>query len=178
MPYQGPQVRMKKRDIRHIEIFSAWDISSTEIVALRVLKRAYHITSQWLSPRNSKSTRTLCYANFSHTAHVLPATHPAILFLSLFHSHHCPLTKSSCFREASEATKWLRGFETGTIQRSQASPVKIFTGELQTFMKLCSLTRFWRFVSQPDTHSCPEKMLMQFIQHCVLSASLISELST
>lgn len=44
MPYQGPQVRMKKRDIRHIEIFSAWDISSTEIVALCVLKRAYNIT--------------------------------------------------------------------------------------------------------------------------------------
>lgn len=53
MPYQGPQVRMKERDTRHIEFFSAWDISSTEIVALCPPKRAYNIT-EIIFPKQQK----------------------------------------------------------------------------------------------------------------------------
>lgn len=88
---------MKKRDIRHIEIFSTWDSSSTETVALRVPRWAYNITVTIFPKQQKQLDFVLC--KLPHTAHVWSATHPAILFLSLFHSHHCPLTKSSFWYE-------------------------------------------------------------------------------
>lgn len=80
-------------------------------------------------------------------------------------------------------------FETGTKKRSQASfcwrIAKCCEAGLLMCLKnlvspRCSsvvVTQPRRFVSQPDSRSCPEEMLIQSILPSVLPASLISELS-
>lgn len=114
-----------------------------------------------------------------------------------FHSHHCILTKSTlCYQSKAllHGSFWwcqcCRDFETGTKKRSQASSfcwriAKCYEiGLLMCLENLVSprcssvvVTQPWRFFSQPDSHSCPEEMLIQSILLCVLPASLISELN-
>lgn len=95
-----------------------------------------------------------------------------------------------CFTAASGGARWCKGFETGTNQRSRVlflleiwkmiwswityASWKFFVTQM---LFCCSVTQSWRFVSQPDSHSCPEKMLTQSILLCILPASVISEVS-